>query len=254
VITVVKDDLTGLKKTRESVKSQQFSDGRVQHVIVDGGSENEIFDYLISEKICDPLLSFISEPDQGIYDAMNKGVDLSNGEVICWLNAGDVYSSDNSLNVINSFLSNPKEQWGYGITALWNSEGALCGTVLPAPYNYERHTSGLIYVPHPSSFIGKNLVHRIGPYDKEISVAADQIYLARAASLCDPITIPVVLTNFAMGGVSSKVSPLIISRQLIYGVNKHNLRPKSGFRKNVLIKLESILRLFILEIRFRMQK
>lgn len=103
IITICYNDLIALKKTVESVSNQlnrMDSDlkKQIEYLIIDGGSKDGSVEYL--NKVGDSYLdriTYISEPDYGIYDAMNKGIRISKGEWVQFLNAGDIYADDKVL-------------------------------------------------------------------------------------------------------------------------------------------------------------
>lgn len=96
VITVVYNDKEGLEKTIQSVLSQTYDN--IEYIIVDGGSTDGSVD--IIKKYQNRIGKWISEPDEGIYDAMNKGVGLSSGEWLNFMNAGDVFCDNKVLDCI----------------------------------------------------------------------------------------------------------------------------------------------------------
>lgn len=102
IITVVKNDIIGLKNTAESVFGQ--SSKNWEWIIVDGGSNDGTQDYLscLKQKQIAKGIKGISERDKGIYDAMNKGIDVASGEYVVFLNAGDTFFDDNVLDAIAS--------------------------------------------------------------------------------------------------------------------------------------------------------
>jgi len=95
IVTVVFNDLLGLKRTANSVISQDNCD--YEWVVCDGGTGDELCQYLAS---LPGIACWVSEPDDGIYDAMNKGVSLCQGDYVVFLNAGDVFSSSNTLSLV----------------------------------------------------------------------------------------------------------------------------------------------------------
>jgi putative colanic acid biosynthesis glycosyltransferase len=105
IITVTYNDSKGLKKTFESVKSQAFKE--FEWIIIDGGSKDDTKIFLESNAL--PNWIWISEKDSGIYDAMNKGIKLCNGQYVVFLNAGDILPDSNTLERINSFLSGQEQ-------------------------------------------------------------------------------------------------------------------------------------------------
>ena len=93
VVTVVKNDPAGIRETLRSVASQNGV--QVEHIIIDGGSSDETLETI--RRFSGRDLIVVSEPDSGPYDAMNKGVLASRGDIVATLNAGDVYTSETSL-------------------------------------------------------------------------------------------------------------------------------------------------------------
>lgn len=93
VVTVCRNVLESLKKTVDSVLVQKYD--RLDYVIIDGASSDGTLQYL--ESISDSRVRFVSEPDKGIYDAMNKGIGLAQGEFVIFMNAGDTFFSDDVI-------------------------------------------------------------------------------------------------------------------------------------------------------------
>jgi len=93
IITVVKNDASNIKKTIQSVLNQSYS--HIQYIIIDGSSTDGTLDIINEFK--DKIDTITSEPDRGIYDAMNKGIHHAQGEWIFFLNSGDVFFNDDVL-------------------------------------------------------------------------------------------------------------------------------------------------------------
>ena len=96
IITVVYNCLEGFKKTADSISSQSYSD--LEWIVVDGGSTDGTKDYIISHSHL--ITRWISEPDNGIFDAMNKGIKLATGAWVTFMNADDTYTSTSTLATI----------------------------------------------------------------------------------------------------------------------------------------------------------
>ena len=99
IITVSYNSAETIERTIDSVRFQTWSD--IQHIVIDGGSTDGTPQ--IIERYRDSIKNYLSEPDNGIYDAMNKGMDLADGDIICFLNADDFYASPEIIsNVVAS--------------------------------------------------------------------------------------------------------------------------------------------------------
>lgn len=95
VITITYNDLAGLIRTCNSIEAQTYKN--FEHIVIDGGSSDGTNEYLNSRTTTLSRYDFISEPDNGIYNAMNKGIKLSSGEWIIFINAGDEIVSNTTL-------------------------------------------------------------------------------------------------------------------------------------------------------------
>tara|TARA_B100001989_G_C24515085_1_gene452647 strand:- start:124 stop:900 length:777 start_codon:yes stop_codon:yes gene_type:complete len=98
IVTVVYNDLNAFKVTHKSICNQSFLD--IEWVVVDGGSTDGTLDYIKAHQL--DITTWISEPDNGIFDAMNKGISLASGQWINFMNAGDTYRNESTLHSIFS--------------------------------------------------------------------------------------------------------------------------------------------------------
>lgn len=100
IVTVVFNETTELKKTILSVINQSYNN--FEYIIIDGGSSEETLDLI--KKYQESIDLWVSDIDSGIYDAMNKGIDLSSGEWVVFMNCGDVFSNNDVLSDVSSLL------------------------------------------------------------------------------------------------------------------------------------------------------
>lgn len=101
IVTVVLNDICGFRETKHSVLSQLHK--ALEWIVVDGGSTDGTSEEISATTF--PMLQTISEPDDGLYDAMNKGIDLCSGQYVIFMNAGDVFWSSNTLQAIDTSLN-----------------------------------------------------------------------------------------------------------------------------------------------------
>lgn len=101
IVTVVRNDLAGLQKTTESICSQKYRD--YEWIVIDGGSTDGTVDYL--RGLSCSYLTWSSEKDHGIYDAMNKGIITCHGEYLIFLNAGDLFPNSTTLSLVADTIS-----------------------------------------------------------------------------------------------------------------------------------------------------
>ncbi|TDL05016.1 glycosyltransferase [Mycolicibacterium obuense] len=203
VITITLNDLDGLKRTVDSVRAQRYP-GPVEHIVIDGGSGDDVVDYL--RQIETGLGYWQSEPDAGRYDAMNQGIARASGDLLWFLHSRDRFSDPYSLAHVVQEIANRgpvSDLWGYGMENLIGPDGVSVGLQAPMPFDMRRFLMIQATIPHQASFFGSSLVRKIGGYDVEFDIAADQLFMLRAALVLEPITIERVVTDFDITGAGS---------------------------------------------------
>jgi glycosyltransferase involved in cell wall biosynthesis len=216
VITVTRNDLAGLRATVASVDEQTY--GSVAHLIIDGASSDGTSEFLstLSGRVV------VSEPDGGIFDAMNKGLRLAGGDILVFLNSGDTFSSPDSISSVITKWGVGGAAWGYGAMRYVNGARDPVAGDVQAPFNLRRMELGLNFVPQPAMYISRSLACAMGEFDESFGVAADQEWILRAAYAAPPMVWIEFLTDFLAGGAHTSVGQL--SRAMLY----HRMRRKHG--------------------------
>lgn len=244
VVTVVFNALDNLKLTAESVfKQTAWPD--IEYIIVDGGSTDGTLAYL---KTLPPAVRWISEPDKGIYDAMNKGITLAGGETIVMLNAGDVFPA----NTVERLLSFSKE---YAVDL---SQMILYGdayyrfdsTSILRPGDVQQMIEGMS-ICHQAAFVGSGVYKRFGGYSMEYRLAADYEFLLRVF-LAEPNTfvhLPEPLVEFQYEGLTSAnyMASYNEARQIArryLNRSQYNKFLRRHYRSVTLRKIEALLLFF----------
>lgn len=194
VITVVYNDVHNLEKTILSLKSQNVSN--LEFLVIDGGSSDGT-DQLI-QKHREFINIFISETDEGIYNAMNKGVRLASGEWISFLNAGDVYKA-NSLSIVSDALSKRTDQELLAFSCEYISEEGY--TYIHTPTSQVNEV-----LPHPSVFAHRDLFSKFGYFDESYKIFADAVWLQQVKLNCNVSYFSAVITEMDGTGLSSKIN------------------------------------------------
>lgn len=203
LITVTYNSVKTLCDTINSVRIQNVTD--LEYIVIDGGSNDGTID-LLSES-GDVVTRWISEPDNGIYDAMNKGLKLASGEIIGFLHADDCFKGAKILNeVIGLFTTN-------NIDFLYGNLEYILATTPPKVLRYwqsgEFSTAMLKrgwMPPHPTVYFKRSLVDSIGLFDTSYTIAADYDWLLRCLNLPSLKVLywPHVMVQMRVGGVSNK--------------------------------------------------
>ena len=195
IITVNLNDKEGLKRTMDSVFSQSFTD--YEYIVVDGGSTDGSVELIIEAG--DKVAKWVSEPDTGIYNAMNKGIGMASGEYVNFLNAGDWYV-DGILNDI--FSKNRNADILYGDQYFIREGGKLQLKTKPAKLTLFDFYWGSLY--HQASFIKRKLFDN-DHYNENLKIISDAEFYLKKIILgkCsyEHIGLPVVYYN--TGGLSS---------------------------------------------------
>lgn len=176
IITVVLNGVETIEGTIKSVLSQDYKG--IEYIIVDGGSTDGTLDIL--KKYHDRIQKYISEPDDGIYNAMNKGVRLSSGDIVATLNGNDVYANRSIVGEMIDFIENRSLDAAYGdlvyvdkgdlekVTRVWR----------PGEYKKGAFRYGWV-IPHPTFFCRKQIFEKYGYLNEKFQVAADFELLLR---------------------------------------------------------------------------
>lgn len=164
IITINYNNSKGLQRTLQSVTSQTFHD--YEYIVIDGNSTDESVD--IIKQYADKITQWKSEPDLGIYNAMNKGIKLSSGEYLLFLNSGDELFSNDSLSGISQQLHG--EEIIYTNLIVRDNKKEYIA-YYPDKLSFEYFIDESL--PHPATFIKKELFERAGYYDENFKICSD---------------------------------------------------------------------------------
>lgn len=196
LITITMNNLAGLQKTTASVLEQTCPD--FEWIIVDGASKDGTLDFLSTLPKQGNFLQ-VSEPDRGLYDAMNKGIDHAKGDYLLFLNAGDCLASSNTLELIKKNIVPPEPDFIYGDS--W--EGTEENKNLKCAKSHRTIINGLF--THHQAMLYRRL--SLGPlrYDLSYKIAADYDLTLKFLGLhskCLRVDFPICL--FESGGISQR--------------------------------------------------
>lgn len=204
IITAVLNDPTGLLKTIVSIQNQTYDN--LEYIVVDGGSKQETLDVLKQNN--HTISRYISEPDQGISDAFNKGVNLSTGDYICFLGAGDFFYNNQILSEIFNDLDQDEINL-YDIIAGKIQRMSITDSPLwVAPKdikNFNKNT--LLFklgLPHQGMFMHKRYFDQYGLFDLNVKYSMDYELLLRSFNQFPKIKlVDKIIANWVEGGVGT---------------------------------------------------
>lgn len=204
VITVTLNSGRFLAECLSSVAAQGNS--LHEHIIVDGGSTDSTLEIVKKHAAADYRIRWISEPDRGISDAMNKGVALATGDVITHLNSDDFYPHLRVLATVQDcFTRKPAASWLTGGFTFVSEEGAFLRDIRARKYSFRRLVRGNILL-HPSTFIKRDLFLAVGGFDVSLSFCMDYDLFLRLGSVAAPLVVDEQLSCFRAHPGSRSVS------------------------------------------------
>jgi len=203
VITAVWNSETTVGEAIASVASQTHAD--LEHVIMEGNSSDGSLAAI--ERAAHPRMRLISEPDDGIYDALNKGVKNATGDVIGFIHSDDFLAHNGALARIAAAFDDPAVEAVF--SDLDYVSQADTSRVIrhwsTGPYHPRRLKYG--WMPaHPTLYLRRDVYERFGAYDKNLRIAADYDFILRYFSQATgkSVYIPEVLYKMRVGGVSNR--------------------------------------------------
>lgn len=225
VITVSFNSEETIGEAVASVSNQDYTN--FEHLIIDGASKDRTVE--IARHYANPNTKIISEPDRGIYDAMNKGLDCATGDVVCFLNSDDRYAHPRVLSLVEN------QMLGSDLEALMGDVGYFRKdkpSQIVRRYRSDRfHPSRLAFgwMPaHPALFLSRAVVQRVGRFKIDYRIAADFEYIIRIFYGHDLRYrhLPEVLVHMQTGGVSTNGwrSKILLNREVLRACRENGLQ------------------------------
>ncbi|TKB98625.1 glycosyltransferase family 2 protein [Pedobacter cryophilus] len=215
-----------LKECLDSVFFQTFTNYEI--LIIDGLSTDKTI--LIANSYNDKRVKIISETDNGVYDAMNKGIELSQGDWLYFLGSDDSLYNSDVLGKIHKLCLLHPNNWIYGNVSInGNIPWAINKSVYDGEFNLQKIIERNIC--HQSVFYSKSLLTSIGNYNLKFKICADYDLNLRAYSFKKPIYINEILAEFNNGGISSYEKDEIFQNEYYSNLFKYfrNILYKSAF-------------------------
>ncbi|GGI28225.1 glycosyltransferase family 2 protein [Pedobacter mendelii] len=180
IVTVVFNNEATISTAIDSVLSQTYKD--IEYIVIDGKSTDGTLQ--IITKYSSFIAKIISEPDAGIYDAMNKGIELATGEVIGILNSDDVYADENVLSDVMKEFHEQSVDMVYGdLVYVKNNDLNQIVRVWKSENYYDNFFEDGHVPPHPSLFIRKKVYDQVGRFNQTMRLAADYEFMLRLFKL-----------------------------------------------------------------------
>ena len=201
IITATYNSADTIRDTLRSIQQQDYP--YIEHIVIDGGSTDDTL-RIVNE--FPHIASAISEPDKGIYDAMNKGISLCTGDVIGILNSDDIYADQHVLSDVAKMFHDPKVQASYADLQFVQRDdiNKVVRTWKAGSYSKKSFYYGWM-PPHPTFFVRKEVYEKAGLFNIELHSAADYEFMLRVLlkHLMPAAYINRVTIKMRMGGIST---------------------------------------------------
>ena len=192
VITPALNCAEFIQRNIDSVLGQGLPSGCLEHWVIDGGSTDRTVELLKSS----PNIRWISEPDRGLSDAVNKGLSRARGQWIAWLNADDELAPGALRTILDQSSAHPDVDIFSGDEIILRYDGTQEQVIKGRPYSYDDLLGYNPGINQASTFLRRCLVERIGKLDINIRYAMDYEWLVRATRVAKCVYIPQVLSIY----------------------------------------------------------
>ncbi|WP_345102477.1 glycosyltransferase family 2 protein [Mucilaginibacter panaciglaebae] len=201
MITVTRNAQNTIGRCIESVVAQNYSN--LEYIVIDGASTDDTL--RIISQYSFTVSHLVSEPDTGIYDAMNKGICLATGDVIGVLNADDFFAADDILNSTANIFNETSSDIIYGNLNYLKPDGKVLRRWQSGSYRYGMFNWGWM-PPHPTFYCRRAIFETLGNYEVGYGTAADYELMLRFLHLnrLNAGYLNKVMVNMVTGGVSNK--------------------------------------------------
>ena len=235
VITVCYNSEKTIARTIESILQQTYDN--IEYIIIDGASTDDTLTIIDSYQ--EPYrarygqsIHLVSEPDKGIYDAMNKGISMACGEMIGILNSDDAYEHDAIENIVLN-MCKEKMQICYGAIRIF--EGATIESICLLSHEFLDRRM----IAHPGCFVSKSIYEKYGVFNIRYKSSADYEFMLRIYMKEDIkfIRIEKILTNYYIGGISTTVAGLKDKAKMLY--DNHRISLMQYIYRITLLKVQN---------------
>lgn len=177
IITVCYNRKHTIAKSIESVLEQDYSN--IEYIIIDGNSSDGTKE--IIQSYSEKITRYISEPDKGMYDAINKGLSMASGHIIGLMHSDDEFYDKTVIStIVTAFKNSPSTDgiYGNGIYISNDSEERIVRNRIGGHYNFKKLKSGWLPL-HPTVYLKKSIIEKYGGYNLDFKIASDTEFLLR---------------------------------------------------------------------------
>jgi glycosyltransferase involved in cell wall biosynthesis len=192
-----------LEETMRSVLEQDYP--HIEYIVIDGGLTDGSVEIL--RRYEQKLAYWVSEPDKGQTEAINKGFARARGEILAWINSDDTYQPGAISAAVRELQARPQAALVYADTNFIDGAGCVIGKFPAAQTDYAKLRRGYVHIPQQASFFRADLWKQVGPLDPTFYFAMDYDLWVRLARLAPLVYVPgQVWANFRLHGNSKTMA------------------------------------------------
>ena len=207
VVTIVKNGMPYFLETIKSVQGQTYQN--IEYIVIDGKSTDGTINCIKSNQ--SKIDYFVTESDNGIADAFNKGLAMASGDYIMFLNADDKLASENSIKLLSDeILKNKQPTFVYGDCGVLDRETGCLIYKASIDFDLKNIIKGGM-PPHPSMIVNKSYFHKYGNFDPNFKIAMDFEWFIRGVRTSRVVHCPQLITYVRDGGISTKTQMKVIA-------------------------------------------
>jgi glycosyltransferase involved in cell wall biosynthesis len=236
IITVCYNRKATIAQSVESVLNQDYPN--IEYIVIDGNSSDGT--QAVVESYSDKISHYVSEPDKGMYDAINKGLRLASGDIVGLMHSDDVFYDSNVVSkIVNIFNTTPSADavYGDGIYVTNDANEKIVRNRIGGQYNFEKLKSGWLPL-HPTVYIKKPVIEKLGDYNLDFKIASDTEFLLRYLykHKINIIYLNEYIVKMKMGGLSTNYKRVLQVLSEDYRIYKYyNITAfKTVFQKKLL--------------------
>lgn len=199
-----------LEATLASIWSQASERVAIDHVLVDGGSTDGTV--AIAERF--PTRVVVNTDDRGMYDAVNRGLGIVQGDVVGYLNADDELAPGALERVADAFRRHPDARWLMGTREFIDGDGTPFAWMTPVRFTLKEYVGlGWSCVPQETVWMRRSLWEQVGPFDTSFRNTGDYDMYARCRSVAEPLILKDVIGRFRLHGDQLSFKPEVMARE-----------------------------------------
>jgi glycosyltransferase involved in cell wall biosynthesis len=223
-----------LEDTLRSIWSQASDRVGIDHVLVDGGSTDATLP--IAEAY--PTQVVVNSDDQGMYDAVNRGLAMVQGEIVGYLNADDELPPGTLDRVANAFRAHPEARWLMGTREFIDGNGTAFAWMTPVPFTLREYVGlGWSCVPQETVWMRRSLWEQVGPFDTTFRNTGDYDLYARCRAVARPLILKDVIGRFRLHGDQLSFKPDVMARESRRVQEKNGTVSRAGWVRGKYLSL-----------------